>query len=104
MRRTILALASLSVATAAHAQALPKLDIRQYCAQRPALPGLPADLFRPMCVDAESESYATLKENWKTYSAASLARCLQAASGKMQYSDLQACIVAAESKQATQGW
>lgn len=104
MRRTILALASLSVATVVHAQALPKLDIRRYCAQRPALPGAPADLQRPMCVDDESESYATLKENWKTYSAPSRARCLQAASGKMQYSDLPACIVAAESKQATQGW
>lgn len=104
MKRTVLALACILLAAPAHGQALPKLDIEKYCARQPATPGIPADLFRPMCVDDESASYATLQENWKTYSVASRTRCLQATSGRARYSDLQACIVAAESRKATEGW
>jgi hypothetical protein len=104
MKRTILALVFSSIAPAALGQALPRLDIQQYCARQAPSPGLPPEMAQSLCVDDETASLTVLKESWKTYSAASKTRCLQATGGRTQYSDLQACILAAESRQATEGW
>jgi hypothetical protein len=102
--RAMAVTAFLLAASVAHGQALPKADIRDYCAKRQVTPGFSPDDFLALCVDDESASYVVLRENWKAYSAESRKMCLQAAGRALAYSDLQACLLASESKGATSGW
>jgi hypothetical protein len=97
-------IACLTGATLAHGQALPKVDPQKYCARRPPPPGFSADDALAFCLDDENASLDVLRENWATYGADSKRRCLKSHVGPVTYSNLQACLIAAESRKATAGW
>ena len=92
----------LSASTDALAQALPARSIEQFCSKIAKTSGAPKDDVFGVCVDAERASLAELKENWNDYTPQSRARCLRTAGGEGLYSDLEACIEAAEAMRASE--
>lgn len=102
MRRLVLALASLLISSPLFAQALPSVDIGRNCLKK-AKTNSPTDDFYVTCVDAETVTLAELREDWRGYSSASRQRCLNTAGNGSFYSDLQACIEAAEALRSTEG-
>ncbi len=103
-RQIGLALALFQVSPSTHAQSMPKLDISHYCSEQAVTPGTTFDQSYALCVEVESSSFNILKENWNSYRKESRKSCLQGASGNLTYSNLQACIVSAESKLDTVGF
>jgi hypothetical protein len=101
--RAMVALAYLFLVGHAQAQPLPTVDIRRYCLKKSTSPaGVNPDLFAT-CVDGETATYGELKESWGDYSAQSRRRCLAIRGDGGFYSDLQACIEAAEALKDTEG-
>lgn len=85
------------------AQTLPMLDINRYCLQKAKISGGQIDDFYSTCVAAETATLAELRGDWGDYSKESRQRCLKLNGGGGYYSDLQACIEAAEALRNTEG-
>lgn len=102
MRRFVLALVSLLISSPLFAQALPRVDIDSDCLKK-AKTNRPTDDFYVTCVDAEKATLAELREDWSGYSSESRRRCLGMTGNGSFYSDLQACIEAAEALRSTEG-
>lgn len=94
MRLSIL-VGGLLFATAASAQKIPNVDIQNYCRSKSVLGG-GSDEFYAACVEGETVTLGELRENWNDYSAESRSQCLKITGSGGVYSDLQACIEAAE--------
>ncbi len=94
MRLTAL-LFCLLFATAAFAQKIPQVNIQKYCLSKSETGGR-GDEFYAACVDGETVALSDLAENWNDYSAESRSGCLKITGSGGVYSDLQACIEAAE--------
>lgn len=82
--------------TVTFAQDLPSWSIELYCAKQARLSGNAMNDLFGGCVEAERASLAELKADWSEYSAASRSKCLKLISSDQLYSDLEACIEAAE--------
>ncbi len=88
----------LLFATAAFAQKIPKVNIENYCRSKAMLGSGGSDELYAACVDGETVALGELRENWNDYSAESRSQCLKITGSGGVYSDLQACIEAAEAE------
>ncbi len=61
------------------------------------------DEFYAACVDGETFALGDLRENWNDYSSKSRNECLKITGSGGVYSDLQACIEAAEAVRDAKG-
>lgn len=86
----------LLFATAAFGQKIPNVNIQNYCRSKAMLGSGGSDEIYATCVDGETVALGELRENWNDYSAESRSQCLKIAGSGGVYSDLQACIEAAE--------
>lgn len=98
-----LTLAMILISTGAMAQALPNSSIELFCAKRANAAGKALENLFVACVEAERSSLADLQSNWTDYSAPSRAQCLKNFSNRSLYSDLEACIEAADAVRAGSG-
>jgi hypothetical protein len=94
--RSITLIFCLLFATAAFAQKIPTLNIQSYCRSKSMLGGGGGDEIYAACVDGETIALGELRENWNDYSSESRTQCLKVTGSGGVYSDLQACIEAAE--------
>lgn len=103
MTRPVLALLGLFMITPVFAQTLPTLDINRYCLQKAKISRGQIDDFYATCVAAETATQVELRDDWNDYSKESRQRCLKTNGDGGYYSDLQACIEAAEALRNTEG-
>jgi hypothetical protein len=101
--KLLLAMACLLASMPAWAQSLPVINIDRYCMKKSMSSGRGIEDFYGTCVDAETATYAELKASWSDYSQESRKRCLTITGSAGFYSDLQACIEAAEALRSTEG-
>ncbi len=100
MKTRLLALAALLVPAVAPAQTLPSRSIELYCAKRASAAGAVMNDLFGACVEAERASLGELKANWTDYSMSSRMRCISTTDPAGLYTDLEACIEAAEAMRA----
>jgi hypothetical protein len=96
MKAKLLGLLMILLAPHALAQALPARSIELFCAKKANTAGAAMGDIFGACVDAERSSLGDLKDNWTDYSSQSRAQCLENFGAGGLYSDLEACIEAAE--------
>jgi hypothetical protein len=94
--RSIILIFYLLFATAAFAQKIPTWNIQSYCRSKSMLGGGGGGEIYATCVDGETIALGELRESWNDYSAESRSQCLKVTGSGGVYSDLQACIEAAE--------
>lgn len=78
------------------AQALLRRSIELFCAKRAKVAGAAVNDLFGACVEAERASLEDLRDNWTAYSLGSRARYLKVFGAGGLYSDIEACIEAAE--------